>query len=544
MNTTSGYSPLSVSFIDTSNPVGTSWQWGFKNVTGNNTWTNFATTENPVWTFAVGNYTVNLTETSLGGSNTFTNTTFINVSAVPPVASFTMNATSGNSPLPVSFTDTSNPAGTSFQWGFKNVTGNNTWTNFATTENPVWTFGIGNYTVNLTATNSGGSSTFTNTTFINVSAVPPVASFTMNTTSGYSPLSISFTDTSNPVGTSWQWGFKNVTGNNTWTNFATTENPVWTFGTGNYTVNLTATNSGGSSTFTNTTFINVTAVPPVASFTMNATSGYSPLAVSFTDTSNPVGTSWQWGFKNVTGNNTWTNFATTENPVWTFGTGNYTVNLTATNSGGSSTFPNATFINVTAALGPPTITLISPASGPITAGTLVNITGTNLAGVTSVTFGTGNPATINANTATTINMTAPAGSAGLVTVTVTTPGGTATTTYTYTAPPIVTLISPSSGPTTAGALVNITGTNLVGATSVTFGTGNPATINTDTATTINMTAPAGSAGLVTVMVTTPNGTATTTYTYVAAPTFVSATTNAAGTAINITFQLCDGQSRW
>ncbi|MFA5213187.1 MAG: IPT/TIG domain-containing protein, partial [Methanoregula sp.] len=83
----------------------------------------------------------------------------------------------------------------------------------------------------------------------------------------------------------------------------------------------------------------------------------------------------------------------------------------------------------------PTITVISPDSGPLAAGTLVNITGTNLLGATSVTFGSA-AATINTNTATTLNLTAPAGSAGPVTVTVTTPGGTATTSYTYTGNPI------------------------------------------------------------------------------------------------------------
>jgi PKD repeat protein len=264
-----------------------------------------------------------------------------------PGASFTMNTTSGYSPLAVSFTDTSNPVGTSWQWGFNNVTGNNTWTNFATTENPVWTFGIGNYSVNLTATNSGGSSKFTNTTFINVTAVPPVAAFTMNTTAGYSPLAVSFTDTSNPVGTAWQWGFNNVTGNNTWTNFATTENPVWTFGIGNYSVNLTATNSGGSSKFTNTTFINVTAVPPVASFTVSPISGIPPLGISLNDTSTNTPTSWSWGAKNVTGNNTWIPIGNRlQNDVAMLGSGNWSINLTAANSGGSNISTQISFVNV------------------------------------------------------------------------------------------------------------------------------------------------------------------------------------------------------
>jgi hypothetical protein len=150
-----------------------------------------------------------------------------------------------------------------------------------------------------------------------------------------------------------------------------------------------------------------------------------------------------------------------------------------------------------------------------------------------VTFGS-STATINAVTATTLNVTAPAGTAGSVTVTVTTPGGTATTSYTYNPPPTITLISPSSGPTTAGTLVNLTGTNLLGATSVTFGS-STATINAVTATTLNVTAPAGTTGSAQVMVTTPNGTAYTSYTYTSAPAFVSATTNSAGTVISITF---------
>ena len=71
----------------------------------------------------------------------------------------------------------------------------------------------------------------------------------------------------------------------------------------------------------------------------------------------------------VTGNNTWTNFATTENPVLTFGIGNYSVNLTSTNSAGTNPFTNATFINVTALVSP---TFSSATTN--TAGTTINIT--------------------------------------------------------------------------------------------------------------------------------------------------------------------------
>ncbi|MFA5416215.1 MAG: IPT/TIG domain-containing protein, partial [Methanoregula sp.] len=108
------------------------------------------------------------------------------------------------------------------------------------------------------------------------------------------------------------------------------------------------------------------------------------------------------------------------------------------NESGTTTLLSASssaVYTVTAPTPAPTITVISPDSGPLAAGTLVNITGTNLLGATSVTFGSA-AATINTNTATTLNLTAPAGSAGPVTVTVTTPAGTATTSYTYTGDPI------------------------------------------------------------------------------------------------------------
>ena len=91
-------------------------------------------------------------------------------------------------------------------------------------------------------------------------------------------------------------------------------------------------------------------------------------------------------------------------------------------------------------------------------------------------------------------------SAGTSTVSATVDGETVSTGITVTAAaPVITGISPSSGPEAGGTRVNITGTSLSGA-SVTFGS-STATVNTNTATAINMTAPAGT-GTVTVTVTT------------------------------------------
>ena len=76
------------------------------------------------------------------------------------------------------------------------------------------------------------------------------------------------------------------------------------------------------------------------------------------------------------------------------------------------------------AAGVPKITGFT-ASGAV--GSTVTITGTGLTGATAVTFFNNKPATITANTATSITVTVPAG-AVTGTITVTTPTGKATTT--------------------------------------------------------------------------------------------------------------------
>jgi PKD repeat protein len=94
---------------------------------------------------------------------------------------------------------------------------------------------------------------------------------------------------------------------------------------------------------TTSTYIPVGA--PTASFTMNPSVGDRPLAVQFTDTSTDNPTSWFWEFGDD-GGGPHTNTSTSQNPMWTYNVpGQYWVNLTASNSYGSS-FTNYSYIYV------------------------------------------------------------------------------------------------------------------------------------------------------------------------------------------------------
>ncbi len=159
----------------------------------------------------------------------------------------------------------------------------------------------------------------------------------------------------------------------------------------------------------------------------------------------------------------------------------------------------------------PTLTLLSPDSGVISGGTSVTITGTHLTGTTAVTFGGVAATSLNVVNDTTITLVTPAHGTGSVDIAITNPQGTGTLVngYTYLASaPTITSISPTSGFTTGGTSVTITGTDFTDATNVTFGSTEASSFNIDSSTSITAVSPAGSAGVVDITVTTPSGTST------------------------------------
>jgi hypothetical protein len=190
--------------------------------------------------------------------------------------------------------------------------------------------------------------------------------------------------------------------------------------------------------------------------------------------------------------------ATDTSLIVTAPAGTGTVPVTVVTAGGVASSP-MDFVY----LAQPVITGIAPATGPVTGGTTVKISGTGLFAAATVDFGSV-PASFGYVTADSLVATAPAGT-GTVTVSVTTPAGTASSPaqFTYFAFPTVKKISPSAGPQAGGTKVTITGSGLSGATKVRFGAAG-ATIVTDTSTVLTVTSPAGR-GVVDVSVTTPDG---------------------------------------
>ena len=155
----------------------------------------------------------------------------------------------------------------------------------------------------------------------------------------------------------------------------------------------------------------------------------------------------------------------------------------------------------------PTLSSVSPNQGPSSGGTTVTLTGTGFTGATAVRFGTTAAASFIVTSSTQITAVTPPGT-GAVNVTVTTSQGTSTqtVTYTYVTAPVLSSLAPTQGPTAGGTTVTLTGTNLTGATAVSFDATAATSFTVNSPTQITAVAPAHAAGAAAVTVTTPGGT--------------------------------------
>ena len=295
-----------------------SYSWNFGDGT-------FSTDVNPTHTFTnAGTYPVELFSANGCGSNAITFDVVITTgTGVAPTASFAADVFSGCAPTVINYSDLSAGSPTSWQWTFPGGT-----PAVSTDQNPTVTYNSGGvFDATLEVTNSIGSNTSTQTSYITVNAAPDV-SFT-STTNG---LSATFNNTTtNADSYAWDFGDGNT---------STDQNPVHTYTVGgNYQVTLTATNACG--------FVMITqpvsfGVAPSVAFTSDVTTGCAPLTVNFNDLSSGNPTAWNWTFNGGS-----VNSSTDQNPTVTYTTaGVYGVTLEASNSIGSNSMTQTVYIIV------------------------------------------------------------------------------------------------------------------------------------------------------------------------------------------------------
>lgn len=217
-----------------------------------------------------------------------------------------------------------------------------------------------------------------------------------------------------------------------------------------------------------------------------------------------------------------------------------TVDVTVTNPDGQASTLPAAYAYLAPPPPPPVLPApvlasVLPPSGPTAGGSAVALLGASFQPGATVSLG-GLAATVGAVAGGVIDLTTPAHAAGAVDVTVTNPDGQRVTlpaAFTYLAPPTLVALSPSTGPTTGGTSVVLTGAGFGAGATVSFG-GAAAAVGAVTATSVTVTTPAHAAGAVAVSVTNPDGQSSTQaagFTYVLPPPAVTSLAPASGTTL-------------
>ena len=409
--------------------------------------------------------------------------TFTDANPLSQASDFTATIAWGDGTAATAGTVATNAGG-----GFK-VTGTHTYSK------------TGSFTTTITINDVGGSTASATGTATVSPPRPVVTSVSPSAGPTAGGTSVTITGTNLGIATAVKFGANAATvTTNTATQIVAT-NPAGSAGT----VDVTVTTPGGTSAtsandhYTYTNGPSVAAISPTSGPTAGGTS------VTITGANLASATAVKFGSNTATINSNTATQIVAVAPAGSAGA----VDVTVTTAGGTSA---ASLADRYTYAGPPTVTGVSPTSGPTLGGTAVTITGTNLDNPSAVKFGATNAAVVTPISATQIIAVAPAGSAGAQDVRVTTPGGTSATSsadrFTFVPPPTVTGVSPSSGPAAGGTSVTITGTDFTGASAVHFGASQAASFSVVNTTQITATSPAG-AGTADVTVTTPSGTSAT-----------------------------------
>jgi len=243
--------------------------------------------------------------------------------------SFVLSPTTGCTPVTVTFTDLSTGA-TFWDWNFGDG-------NTSTLQNPTHTYGVAG-TYNITLTINHGSSSITKQITVHGS---PVASFTLSDTLLCTGAILTVTNTSIAVdgvidSVTWDFGDGNIPKTGLLTSYSHSY-----LDTGTYAINIIVTNSFGCSNASTGQLIKVRG--PLAKFTVSPTASCQQnTLVNFTDLTKYASPSttyfWNFGDPSSGANDTSSLFS----PSHIFSSyNNYTITLTATDGGCSSTYTYA-----------------------------------------------------------------------------------------------------------------------------------------------------------------------------------------------------------
>ncbi|MBL0309807.1 MAG: PKD domain-containing protein [Bacteroidetes bacterium] len=291
---TSGCPPLLVDFADSSSDNTTDWLWDFGNG-------NTSLLQSPSALFLEpGDYLVKLTvKNDLGETDSTTRN--IRVFRTPkvdfyvnkPIACtydtifFYHDITLGDAPI------------TDYGWGYGN--------GLATIiPNPSLKYPVGSYDITLVVKDSNGcSASLIKPGYVNVFK-PPVAKFTAYPTKTCNPsLTVNFSNSSTGNGLSYYWDFDGV-------NSSTVKNPpAYTYHQQKYSANLTVTDSNGCRS-KNSVVVQATSM--TANFKPSKYIVCTGENITFTNTSNFLGTEWFWDFGDSTTSTSKTPSHAYENP--------------------------------------------------------------------------------------------------------------------------------------------------------------------------------------------------------------------------------------
>jgi PKD repeat protein len=329
-NITEGIAPLAITFTNTSTGDYETCQWGFGDG---------GTSDNcdaPSHEYTSGGiYTVTLTVSGLGGTNTRTRTGYVTVYD-PVDAGFSADPTSGPSPLLVRFTNLSTGDYETCAWNFGDGDTSNKCNDLSHEYAPepgTLRFPVdGVYTVTLTVSGLGGASTVTHTRYITTYEAAR-ADFSASPVTGTAPLTVAFTNQSTGAYDTCTWDFGDGGTSND------CDDPNYTYENGgSYTVTLTVSGLGGSNTITHTRC--VTSYETVkADFSAVPTSGAVPLTVEFTNLSTGDYDTCTWDFGD---GNTSSDCSSSSHKYTTVG--DYTVTLAVSGTIGSDAMTRMNYI--------------------------------------------------------------------------------------------------------------------------------------------------------------------------------------------------------